>query len=107
MDSKTYIRACALFMFDQGKSTKEASRVISELYPKDAMIERTCERWFAKFREGDRSLQDLSRSGRHQILDRESLKAAVYAHSGMTSRESAIKFGCCQRSNQIKLKKPT
>ena len=23
MDSKTYIRACALFMFDQGKSTKE------------------------------------------------------------------------------------
>ena len=59
MDSKTYIRACALFMFDQDKSTKEASRLISELYPEDVMTERTCERWFAKFREGDRSLQDL------------------------------------------------
>ena len=47
MDSKTYIRACALFVFDQGKSNKEASRVISELNPDNAMTERTCERWFA------------------------------------------------------------
>ena len=87
MDSKTYIRACALFMFDQGKSTKEASWAISELYPEDAMTERTCEPWFAKFREGDRSLQDLPRSERPQILDRQSLKAAVNAHSGVTSWE--------------------
>jgi hypothetical protein len=33
MDSKNYIRACALFMFDQGKSTKENTQVISDLYP--------------------------------------------------------------------------
>ena len=40
MDSKTYIRACALFMFDQGKSTKETTQVISDLYPADSMTER-------------------------------------------------------------------
>ena len=40
MDSKTYIRACALFMFDQDKSIKEASMAISELYPEDAMTKR-------------------------------------------------------------------
>ena len=57
MDSKTYIRACALFMFDQGKSTKETTQVISDLYPADAVTERNCARWFAKFRAGDRSLQ--------------------------------------------------
>ena len=57
-------------MFDQGKSTKEASKVISELCPEDAMTERTCERWFAKFGEGDRSLQYLPRRGRPQILER-------------------------------------
>ena len=98
MDSKTYTRACALFMFDQGKSSREVSRVISGLYPEYAMTERTCERWFSKFREGDRSLLDLTGSGRPQILDRQSLKAAVDAHSGLTSRKSAIKFGCCQRT---------
>ena len=96
MESKAYIRACALFMFDLGKSTKEATRIISELYPEDAMTERTCVRWFAKFRKGDRSLQDLPRSGRPQIIDLQSLKAVVDADSGVTSRELSIEFGCCQ-----------
>ena len=45
------IRASSLFMLEQ-----KATRVISELYPEIGMTERTCERWFAKFREGDRSL---------------------------------------------------
>ena len=62
-------------MFDQDKNIKEATRVISELYPADAKNERTCERWFAKWREGVRSLQDLPRTGRPQILYRQSLKA--------------------------------
>ena len=35
------------FHFDQSKNTKEASRVISELYPEDVMTVRTCEWWFA------------------------------------------------------------
>ncbi len=83
----TYNRACALFMFDQGKSTKEATRVISELYPEDAMTEWTCEQWFAKFREGHGSVQDLPGSGPPQILDRQSLKAAVDADWDVTSRE--------------------
>ena len=77
MESKANIRACALFMLCQVKNTKKATRVISELYPDDAMTERTCERWFAKFRKGDRSRQDLPRTGRPQIFDRQSLKAAV------------------------------
>ena len=62
MNSKTYIRACALFIFDQGKNSKEATRVISELYPEDAITKRTCERWFAKFRKGHWSLSRTSRA---------------------------------------------
>ena len=45
-------------MFDQGKNTKEATRVISELYPEDAMTERTFKRWFAK----PENATDLSRT---------------------------------------------
>ena len=62
------------------------------------MTERTCERKFAKFREGDSSLQDLLRTGLPQILDLQSLKASVDADSGVTIRESAIEFGCCQQT---------
>ena len=32
MDSNTYIRACAVFMFEQSKNAKKATRVISEFY---------------------------------------------------------------------------
>ncbi len=42
MDSKTNIRAYALFMFEQGESAKQATRVIS-VYPEGAMAEWTCE----------------------------------------------------------------
>ena len=38
----TDIRAFARLIIDLGKNTKEATRVISELYPEDAMTERTC-----------------------------------------------------------------
>ena len=64
----------------------------------DAVTERNCARWFAKFRAGDRSLQALTRSGRPQILDCQSLKAAVDADPSVTSRELAIEFGCCQKT---------
>ena len=66
MDSNTYIIARALFMLEQGLIIKEAKRVISELYPEDSMTERTYQRWFSKFREGERPLQDLTRP---RILD--------------------------------------
>ena len=69
------IRAGALFMFDEGKNTKEVTRVISLSNPEDAMTQQTCEPFFAKFREGDRSLQDLPRTEPPQILDWQSLKA--------------------------------
>ena len=102
MDSKTYIRSCltrsnVLFMFEQVKNTKEVTRVISELFPENTMTERTCERLFAKFREGDMSLQGLPRTGRPEILDRQSLKVFLDADSGVTSRELPIEFGCYHR----------
>ena len=98
MDSKTYKRACALFLFDQVKNIKEATLVISELYPEDAMTEWTCKNWFAKFKEGYRSLQNLPRTGRPQIYDLQSLKADVDNDLGVTSQELAIEFECYQRA---------
>ena len=98
MESNTYIIACTLFMFDQGQNTKEATGVISKLCPEDPMTELTCERLFSKFREGDRSLQDLPCNARPKIFDRKFLKDAVETDSGVTSGELAIEFGCCQRT---------
>ena len=83
---------------DQGINTKKATRILSEVYPEDSMTERNYQRWFAKFREGDGSLQDIARTGRPLILVSQSLKAAVDADSGVTSQELAIEFGFYYRT---------
>ena len=40
MDSKTYIRSFALFMFQHSKGSKESTMVISELYPGLPLLSR-------------------------------------------------------------------
>ena len=52
MKYKTHIRECLLFKLNQGKNTKEATRLISKIYREDVLTERTSEWSFSKFREG-------------------------------------------------------
>ena len=47
-----------------------------------------------QFRWGDRSLQDMQRTGRPESLDREDLKAAVDADPFLKTRELANTFDC-------------
>ena len=90
MDSKTYIKACALFMFDHGKYTKEATLVISELHPEDDINERTSEKaarlsWTSRARDAFKSLIDNLldydrelQAGDRQIGDRVGMLPAHY-----------------------------
>lgn len=70
MDQKTLIRACALYEFDQGYLTTEVARNIGNTYGADAIGDSSCRRWFARFRDGQRNLQDLPRKGQPEFLDR-------------------------------------
>lgn len=94
METKVFIRACALYEFDQGRSAAQAARNLQSTYGEDAMSERSCQVWFSRFKEGDRSLQDLSREGRPKMIDHSELKAAVNADPYLSSRELAQMFGC-------------
>lgn len=94
MDEKVFIRACALYEHDQGRSAAEAARNIQKTYGNEAMCESTCRKWFARFKEGDRSLEDLPREGRPKSIDNAILKETVSANPYLTTRELACKFGC-------------
>ena len=50
----------------------------------DAMSLSNCRKWFARFREGDRSLRDRMREERPQILDRKARKTTVDAKPYLT-----------------------
>ena len=67
--------------------TPKKSRGLQANYQEDAMAEWTCEPRCAKFIEGYRSLQNLPRTGRPQILYRQSLNAAdnLWVLSGDTT----------------------
>lgn len=94
MDKATLTRACALYEFDQRHTAAQAVRNIRNTYGSNAMSDSNCRRWFARFRLGDRSLQDMQRTGRPESLDREDLKAAVDADPFLTTRELANTFDC-------------
>lgn len=53
------------------------------MYGDEALKERQCQNWFAKFRSGDFLLKDEEHSGRPVEIDDEQIKAIIdtYCHS--------------------------
>jgi hypothetical protein len=47
-----------LYEYRKGKSVAQATRDIRSTYGDEALVERTCQKWFAKFRTGNFGLDD-------------------------------------------------
>ena len=61
---KQHFRLIMLYYFKKGKNTTETHKKICAVYGECAVNDRTCQKWFAKFRAGDFSLDDAPQSGR-------------------------------------------
>ncbi|XP_052834133.1 histone-lysine N-methyltransferase SETMAR-like [Octopus bimaculoides] len=88
-NQKFHIRVVMLFLFKKGENAAKTCKNICEVYGDDAVGESTVRRWFAKFKTGEFSLEDDSRSGRPSKLDEEVLKAKIEGNSNITTRELA------------------
>ena len=59
-----------LYYFKKGKNATETQKKkICAVYGEGAVIDGTCQKWFAKFRAGDFSLDDAPWSGRPVEVD--------------------------------------
>lgn len=88
MDSeKLQIRAILLYKFRRGRNAVQTVKSVCSVFGDDAVSERTCQRWFAKFRSGSFDLSDEPRSGRPSVVDRDALKASIEANPSVTTRE--------------------
>ena len=65
-----------LYEFHQGHNAAESSRNICSTYG-NVVNERTCRKWFVRFKERDFSLVDRPRSGHPSVVDEEALKKHV------------------------------
>jgi len=67
-------------------------RKINQAFGPGSANERTIQRWFEKFRNGDEELRDEPRTGRPGVIDNDILKAMVEADPRLTVREIAAEL---------------
>ena len=58
-----FLRGVLLHYFNMKKTAAESHRILVEVYSEHALAERTCQKWFARFKSGDFGLEDEERPG--------------------------------------------
>ena len=100
---KVHFRHCLLFMFNQGKKAVDAFNEIFSVYGSEAPDVRTCQNWFAKFRDGNFELGDSPRSGRPAEVDIDQVEALIEEDPRQSTYELAKKLSCSQSSISSRL----
>lgn len=99
-----HFRHILLYYFRKGKNATQAHRKLCAVYGNDALKERQCRNWFAKFRSGDFSLQDEHRSGRPVKVDDDKIKAILDSDPHSTTQEIANELKISHSSVENHLK---
>ena len=73
-EKKQHFWHIMLYYFKKGKNTTATQKKICAVYGEGAVTDPTCQKWFAKFRTGDFSLDDAPRSGRPAEVDSDQIE---------------------------------
>jgi len=81
-----------LFYFRKGKNATQTRKKICAVYGEDAVSDRMCQKWFAKFRSGEMNIEDIPRSGRPVTTDVDQITALIDSDRQITVREIAARL---------------
>ena len=88
-EKKQHFRHIMLYYFKKGKNATEIHKKICAVYGEGAVTDRTCQKWFAKSRAGDFSLDDAPQSGRPVEVDSDQIKTVIENNQRYTTWEIA------------------
>lgn len=91
-NKKVHVRHILLFYFQKGTTAAEAHRKICGVYGEDYVSQRTCGKWFVKFRSGDLDLEDDPRSGGPVKTDDNEILVLIQNDPNLTTQEIADRF---------------
>ena len=91
---KLHIRHCMLYHFHEGINALQATKAIRSVYGEDALNQRTCKKWFARFTAGDFDLNDRDPSGRPLEANDDVLEALLEEDPKQSSKELALPWSC-------------
>ena len=89
-ENKPHFQHIMLYYFKKGKNATETQEKICTVYGEEAVTDRTCQKWFAKFRAGDFSLDDAPRSGRPVEVDSDQIETLIVYNQCCTTENIQI-----------------
>ncbi|EFN85788.1 Histone-lysine N-methyltransferase SETMAR, partial [Harpegnathos saltator] len=78
--------------FRKGKNASQAHKKLCAVYGNEALKERQCQNWFARFHSGDFSLKNAQRSVRPVEVDETHITAIIDSDRHSTTRDIAEKL---------------
>ena len=93
VSEKVLLRGVLLHYFDMKKTAAESHRILVEVYGEHALAERTCQKWFARFKSGDFGLEDEERPVQLKKFKDEELEALLDEDCCQTQKELAESLG--------------
>lgn len=102
--NKVFLRGVLLHYFNMKKTAAESHRILVEVYGDLALAERTCQKWFARFKSGNYGLEYGERPGQPKKFEDEELEELLSEDSSQTQEELANSLGVTQQVISHRLK---
>ena len=101
---KVFLRGVLLHYFKMKKTAAESHRILVEVYGEHVLAERTCQKWFARFKSGNFGLEDEECPGQPKKFEDEELEALLDEDCCQTQEELAESLGVTQAAISKRLK---
>ena len=88
-EDKQHFQHIMLYYFKKDRNATKMQKKICAVYGEGAVTDRTCLKWFAKFRAGDFSLDNAPQLGRQVEVDSDQIETLIENNQCYTTREIA------------------